>query len=568
MNPAQPADVLIIGAGPVGLTLAMDLVSRGIAVTVLETRRAADAPSVKCNHISARSMEIFRRLGVATALRAAGLPDEYPHDVAYRTSVTGDELTRILIPGRAGRLRGDPGPDTDWPTMEPPHRINQIFLEPILFAHAAAMSGLTIVSRTEAIGFEQTQNGVAVHARDLDSGDSRVFSARYLIGCDGGRSMVRKGIGAKLTGEAVVQRVQSSYIRAPGLLALLKHRPAWATFVLNPRRCGNLYAIDGRQTWLVHNYLLDSEADFESVDRDRSIRDILGVDDGFEYEILSKEDWFGRRLVADYLRDRRVFICGDAAHLWVPYAGYGMNAGIADAANLAWLLAARLQGWGEEAILDAYEAERLPITEQVSHFAMNHAFAMAKTRVAVPANIEEASAEGAALRKAIGQRAYDLNVQQYCCAGLNFGYFYDRSPLIAYDGEPHPEYSMGTFVASTVPGCRAPHFLLSGGASLYDELGDGYTLLRFDPSMNVDALSEAAARRGVPWHVLDIDASARPPAYRCALVLVRPDQHVAWRADTVPEDALGLIDLVRGAGPGTSKYGRMDTDWSSHVSHS
>ncbi|MEL0488907.1 FAD-dependent monooxygenase, partial [Neisseria gonorrhoeae] len=126
-------------------------------------------------------------------------------------------------------------------------------------------------------------------------------------------------------------------------------------------------------------------------------------------------------------RDRHVFIAGDAAHLWVPYAGYGMNAGIADAINLSWLLAARLQGWGEEAMLDAYEAERQPITAQVSQFAMDHAQKMIKARRAVPANIEQAGAEGDALRAEIGQEAYELNVQQFCCAGLNFGYFYSGS---------------------------------------------------------------------------------------------------------------------------------------------
>ena len=215
-----------------------------------------------------------------------------------------------------------------------------------------------------------------------------------MVGCEGGRSPTRKAIGATLVGDAVVQRVQSTYIRAPGLLAAMQARRAWAMFSLNPRRSGNVYAIDGRETWLVHNYLKDDEPDFTSVDRDWSLRTILGVGPDFEYEIISKEDWFGRRLVADRLRSGRVFICGDAAHLWVPYAGYGMNAGIADAANLSWLLAAHLKGWAPEAILNAHEAERLPITEQVSHFAMDHAHKMARQRMAVPANIEEPGPEG------------------------------------------------------------------------------------------------------------------------------------------------------------------------------
>ena len=200
---------------------------------------------------------------------------------------------------------------------------------------------------------------------------------------------------------------------------------------MNPRRCGTVFAIDGKQDWLIQNHLGLDEPEFDSVDRDQSIRQILGVAADFEYEVLSKEDWVGRHLVADRFRNGKVFLAGDAAHLWMPYAGYGMNAGIADAINLSWLLAARLQGWAAEAMLDAYEAERLPFTVQVSQFAMNHAQQMIKMKRAVPANIEEAGPAGDALRAEVGQGAYDLNVQQFCCAGLNFGYFYAGSPIIA-----------------------------------------------------------------------------------------------------------------------------------------
>jgi len=540
--------VLIAGAGPVGLVLAMELAARGIDVTVLEPRRRLEPPNVKCNHVSARSMEILRRLGVAGAVRQAGLPEDYPHDIAYRITATGQELTRIPIPCRRDRYTAATGPDTGWPTAEPPHRINQIYLEPILFLHAEAQARIRILNRTALRDFEQDAQGVRAVAEHVDSGQRLNFDCDYLIGCDGGRSMVRKRIGAQLRGDAVVQRVQSTYIHAPDLLARFQHAPAWATFSLNPRRSGNMYAIDGRERWLIHNYLREDEPDFESVDRDACIRAILGVDAGFRYDIISKEDWYGRRLVAERFRDRRVFLCGDSAHLWVPYAGYGMNAGIADAHNLAWLLAARLQGWGAPGILDAYEAERLPITEQVSHFAMNHAHAMASQRKSVPDGIEQPGPEGDALRAALGRAAYDLNVQQYCCAGLNFGYFYDRSPLVAYDGEPAPGYSMGGFSASTVPGCRTPYFELANGTPLYDALGPGYTLLRFDPAIDATPLLRAAQARGLPLAVLDADRrDPRAAVYRHALLLSRPDQHVAWRGDALPADLHALAARLCGA---------------------
>ena len=548
MPEVRPCDtsVLVVGAGPVGITLALDLASRGIDVTVAEIRHRGEPPSPKCNHISARSMEIFRRLGVAKDVRNAGLPPDYPNDVAYRITTTGLELSRIPIPSRQKRYTATGGPDTWWPTAEPPHRANQIFFEPVLIERAYATPKLHMRNRTRVEDVAQDQDGVTATLTDLDTGEAFTLRARYLVGCDGGRSAIRRKIGAAFVGDEVVQRVQSTYVRAPRLLGLLKAPPAWGTFSLNPRRCGNVYAIDGRETWLIHNYVNADDESFDSVDRDWAIRTILGVGPEFDYEVLSKEDWIGRRLVADRLRDRRIFICGDAAHIWVPFAGYGMNAGIADAANLAWMLAAHLQGWAGEAILNAHEAERLPITEQVSRYAMNHAIALAKQRGAVPADIEAAGPKGDAKRAALGRAAYDLNVQQYCCGGLNFGTFYDRSPIIAYDGTPQPAYTMDTFTPSTVPGCRTPHVWLAGGRSLYDAMGDGFALLRLDPAIDVSPLQAAAAARGMLLNVVDLGRAEAGAAYTEALVLSRPDQHVAWRGDVLPDDPVRLIAKVTG----------------------
>jgi hypothetical protein len=315
----------------------------------------------------------------------------------------------------------------------------------------------------------------------------------------------------------------------------------------NPRRCGTLMAIDGKQTWLIHNFLYNDEPDYDTVDRDWAIRQILGVGPEFEYEVISKEDWIGRRLVADRFQNGRVFIAGDAAHLWIPHAGYGMNAGIADAANLSWMLAAVLNGWAAPNILRAYQAERQPITDQVSRLAFNIAKDVSQQRREVSADIEREDEIGEAARAALGREAYDLYVQQQCCGGLNFGYFYADSPIIAYDGAPHPAYSMGSFESSSVPGCRAPHLWLHGQCSLYDACGDGFALLRLDPRARITSIIDAAAQRGVPLKIVEIDERTAQSLYAHKLALLRPDGHVAWRGDSEPADPIALIDLVRGA---------------------
>lgn len=538
--------VTIVGAGPVGMTLALDLAARGIEVTVAECRYAHEAPSVKCNQISARSMEIFRRLGISEKLRNIGLPGDYPNDVVSRITATGEELARVPIPARGERFNGGTGPDTDWPTPEHTHRINQMYFEPVLFAHALGQPRIRMLNRTMIDEVVQDERGVTAFAHNLDTGEKISIVSAYLVGCDGARSMVRKTIGARLDGSPALQRVQSTYIRAPRLRELMPGKPAWLYYSLNPRRCGMMMAIDGREKWLIHNYLYHGEQDFDSVDRDWAIRMILGVGSEFDYEVIGKEDWTSRRLVAEKFRDRRIFICGDAAHLWVPHGGYGMNAGIADAANLSWMIAAVLKRWAKPAILDAYEAERLPVIEQTSQLITEISQKVMMHRREISTEIERDDEVGQTARSRIGKAAYELDVAQQCCGGLNFGYAYDKSPIIAHDGEAPPEYRMFEFTPSTVPGGRAPHLWLDNGRSLYDSLGPDYTLVRADPLEDVSGLVDAATEAGMPLTVLDLDTPEARKAYPEKLVMVRPDQHVAWRGNRVPSTPAALVAQMTG----------------------
>jgi 2-polyprenyl-6-methoxyphenol hydroxylase-like FAD-dependent oxidoreductase len=541
--------VLIVGAGPVGLVAAMDLAWRGIPSVVVEQRYPGEAPPVKCNHVSSRSMEIFRRLGFSERVRDAGLPHDYPNDVVFLNTVTGYELDRIPIPSRnERRLPPSPHfPDSSWPTAEPPHRINQIYLEPILFDEAKKLDLVTINNRTRLTDFAQDGAGVIATVLDLDTGESRAIRARYMIACDGGRSEIRKKLSIALLGTAEIGRYLSTHIRAPALLGMISHRrPGWMNHACNERRTGNAVAIDGGDHWLIHCHLKPTERDFAEVDRDRAIRDVLGVDASFEYEVLSKEDWIARRLVAERLRDGRIFLCGDAAHIWIPVAGYGMNAGIADATNLTFMLAAHLNGWGSADMLDAYELERHPITEQLSRFVGGLGSRLMRERAAYSAVLDDPGPAGDAARAETGAAIVAMNTPQYCCAGLNFAYFYDNSPLIAYDGDAPPPYTLGQYTPSTVPGVRAPHVMLQNGRTLYDALGKDYTLLRFDPSADGGPLMAAAASIGMPLDLLDVDSDEARQLYRQKLLICRSDQHVAWRGDEAPADCGALMEKLAG----------------------
>lgn len=545
MQPKYSTAIAIAGAGPVGMTLAIDAALRGVDVILIEARAAGEPPSAKCNTVAARTMETFRRLGVSEAVRASGLPDDYPTDTIYCTSITGHELTRIRMPARAERSQ--PGfHDSDWPTPEAMVRVSQLYLEPILYERVKSLPNITVLNRTSVDAYDQDAEGVTLHCKG-DDGEEFDIRAQYLAGCDGGRSTIRKAMGVSLVGDAEISRTRSTLLRAPGLKALFgDRRRAWMSWVQNPKRSGTVIAIDGEDVWLVHRGVGAGEA-FEDVPFDESIRDVLGVDESFTWEVLNHEDWIGRRMVAERFRDGRVFIAGDAAHLWVPFAGYGMNAGIADATHLSWLLCAVLNGWADASILDAYQAERQPITEQVSHFAMNKVLenveAMRSGGTIPPALVAHTS-EGESIRQFLGQRLFEINVPQMSPEGLNFGYYYEGSPIIAYDGEAAPTYDMGSFTPSTAPGCRLPHFRLEDGASIYDRLGPDYTLVSF--GADGTALLKAASDAGLPLTLVEA-SRPRDEVFRHQLLLVRFDEHIVWRGDAAPADAAALMSRLQGS---------------------
>lgn len=545
INAVQKTDVLIVGAGPVGLTLAMTLRQRGVDVLLIERRARDEAADARCNTVASRTMEIWRRLGVADKVRAVGMPDNYPGDIVYATKLHGHEIARVPMTSRRTRFVDWAISDGGWPTPEPVHRASQFLFDPVLREHAEHVIGVPMRYETELLSFDQDADGVTAQVGSRDGGESQI-KAKFMVGCDGGRSMVRRELGIDFVGDEELHRNKSRLVRAPWMRDHIKGRPFWSVQCIGPGPNVSMVAINGTDLWLIHVPYVGAEND-DKIDFDARVREALCLKPDQNYEVVKVQDWIARRFVAERFRKDRVFICGDAAHIWVPMAGYGMNCGVADADNLANCLSAYLQGWAGEAILDCHEIERHPVTDQVSRFAMGKSKEFISDVLQNSlSDLDKDGAIGREARRRFGQHLLGTVTSRFACPGLNYGYFYDNSPLIAYDGTPPPAYDLTTYTPSTVPGCRMPHFWRPDGVSLYDLIeNDGYTLVRFDPETPIEKLTEAAAQHQMPLSVLDI-WNPDPFLYGEKLVLVRSDRHVAWRGDQLPDDVADLVDRLRG----------------------
>ncbi|GHF31649.1 2-polyprenyl-6-methoxyphenol hydroxylase-like FAD-dependent oxidoreductase [Amycolatopsis bartoniae] len=525
----DPVDVLVVGAGPAGLTLAIDLAQRGVPCHVVEATEQRGV-NPRCNTTSARSMEIFRRLGVADEIRRSGLPEDYPTSIQYRTTLCGEEIFRIDLPSARDVLAGA-GKET-WPTPEPQHRISQLYLEPILERHASRLPGLTLERGTRLV--ELRQHDDHVEAVVETAGARRTLRCAYVVGCDGAHSTVRRQLGVRYEGVDAIQRFVSTFVRSPELGRLAARDRAW-TYWTYGRRTASLIAIDGESLWLNH-VAFAPEHDTEGEDPEQLLRESVGRP--VEHEVLGVVRWTGRRLVAQRYRAGRVFLAGDAAHIWIPVGGFGMNAGIQDAATLGWMLAAVHHGWAPPELLDAYELERKPVGEQFA----TAVGAQARTSFAdVSSDIHLPGPDGERARAEFAARLAVTEPRRYSPDGFSFGYHYAGSPLVV-GGEDQSEITMGDYQQRAQPGFRLPHTWLDDGRSVLDVLGPGFTLLRTDPGADVTPWTAAAGELGIPLAVADLPARW-PDRYPAALLLVRPDQHVAWLggADARPGELLHTV---------------------------
>ena len=536
--------VLVAGGGPVGITFAMDLARMGVSSIVLE-RRHDMAPNPRCNTTNARSMELLRRLGCADAVRSAGLPPDHSTDIVYLTQLNGFELTRFsrstVAEVRAGNQHGVAA---NWPTPEPQHYLSQLYLEPVLRAAAVDKWNVDVRFGWELVSFTQDASAVTTTIRHVESGELQTITSEYLLGADGSNSFVRGEIGARLEGIPRLSDTVSTFVRSKRIKELVADVPAWMFRFMGGTV---MVAIDGDEKFLIHNGLVPGEPiDRETYEPEPAMFQAIG--EPFDYEILGRARWTPRAMVANKFREGRVFLAGDAAHLWIPLGGFGMNAGMVDAISLSWRLAGVLQGWLDDKILDTYETERAPVGSRVATQAAKWGADLRPLQHYTPERLAELNSSEAA-RRELGAQIAEVNISEFESPGFQLGSLYPDSPVICHDDfTPRPIESVVVYQESSWPGVRLPHSWHADGASLFDQLGTGFTLLRMGPNPPAgSALVAAAAERRVPFTVVDVpEAEAKYEGFE--LLLVRPDQHVVWRSHTDPpvEVAAEVLNRVTG----------------------
>ena len=547
--PEAEIPVVIVGGGPVGMMLAIDLARRGVRSALVNAEEATRR-FPKGNTHNSRTMEHYRRLGLSEAIRAVGLPPDHATDVGYFTRLNGYELARLPMPSSREKLEAVRHSDTLDQVPEPIHRANQMYVEAILGAHVRTLTQVDLRFGWRCT--EVTEEAEHVEARiEHANGRSELLRCRYLAGCDGGRSLVRRSLGIRFGGEVGLDQqffggtMISTHLRIPQLQARLAVEPCWQYWTVNPGVRIVLYPLDGADEFLIHTKPAAGETGLDDEAIARLLRENVGAD--LELEILGHGTWTaGQALVADGFGSGRVLICGDSAHLFTPTGGFGMNTGIDDAANLAWKLAAAVGGWGGPRLPASYEGERRPVA--IRNTSAAHRFSRNVGEVPMSPAIEEDSPEGEAARRRAGEFLSTFT-EEFGSIGIQLGARYDGSPLIVADGSSPPPDDPFVYTPSASPGGRAPHFWMPDGSSLFDYLGRGFTLLCFGaPGDRAQRLGAAAARRGIPLELLEADGSeGRREFYERDHTLIRPDQHVAWRGDAVPDDADELLDRVTGS---------------------
>lgn len=524
--------VLVAGGGPSGLAAALELGRRGVEVLVVEPRTVLDPLRPRAKTTSVRTMEHLRRWGLADRLRAAApLPVSHAQDVVFCTGLFGHEITRFpeafglwTQPRQIAAEAGQQAPQPD--------------VEVLLRAAAAELASVTVLVGSRVTAVTDGPDEVRATIEGPDGATTDVV-AEYLLGCDGSGGISRRAIGARYEGSSGALPNLSVTFRSRAL----EERPLCALgvhyWVIGTERGGLMGRLDLDGTWWAIVQGIDAVA--EDADPVALVRAMVG--DDIDVEVLATDPWQARMLLVDRYRGERVFLVGDAAHLNPPWGGHGFNTCIGDAVNVGWKLAAVLRGWAPAGLLDSYEPERRPVARRTIEAAGGQEAFLA------PAfsgrDVDDDGPTGWELRAALAE-ALQVKDPEFHSLGLVLGYDYPDSPVVVPDGRPVPEPTLATFTPSGHPGARLPHAWLADGDSLFDRLGPELSLLRLDAAADPAPLATEARRRGIPLTVVDLtDVPGLRELLGEDLVLVRPDQHVAWRGPAVADPA-ALFDRVLG----------------------
>ena len=569
MANAVETDVLIAGGGPFGLMLANELGRRDIQCLLVDPK-ASTAFNPQANATQARTMEHFRRLGFAQEIRAQGLPPHHPTDITYLTRFSGIELARLRLPTAAAAPQAIKAMSGSWSAAELPHRVSQKFVEVTLRQHAEKWLsndiryGWKLESfKDESLSSNNTGSVAASHPiqariQQVNSAepDSLDVRAKYFIGADGARSFVRHELGIAWGGATGFKRnfmggkMLAVYLKAPHFYEQNPNDRAWMYVIVNPELRAFIMSVDGVSEFAFHVQMADDAATEALTAEDAKRLFALAYGQAMDIEILSMATWLaGHALVAESFQKGRVFLGGDAVHLFTPTGGLGYNTAVEDAVNLGWKLSAVLKGQAQTTLLDSYEIERKPLAIRNTGYAKQ--FADSIGLFDADKALEDISPAGEQARSIASDYLNGHARREFNIPGVTFGGRYIHSPLIVEDGTQAPADAANTYIPSACPGGRPPHAWLPDGSSLFDHFNFEWTLLVLGEDkgpLAQDALkfSEAALQCHLDFKVLRFDSQELLDLYEANLVLIRPDQIVAWRG-TNAHQAMQVLKQASGA---------------------
>ena len=552
MTDTLKVDVLIAGGGPCGLMLANELGRRDIRCLLVDAKPGT-AFNPQANATQARTMEHFRRLGFAHEIRSMGLPPDHPTDIAYLTRFAGAELARLRLPTAAAAPQAIKAMSGSWSAAELPHRVSQKYVEVCLHRHAQQQASVEMRYGWRLQQFTDTGDGIAATVQSVNGDESLNVNAAYLVGADGARSFVRHQLGIAWGGATGFKRkfmggkMLAVYLKAPDFYARNPNDRAWMYVVVNPELRAFIMSVDGVSEFAFHIQMADDAATEALTEADARRLFAQAFGQPIAIDILSMATWMaGHALVAESFRQGRVFLGGDAAHLFTPTGGLGYNTAVEDAVNLGWKLSSVLKGQAPPALLDSYHLERHPLAVRNTGYARQFADSIGLFDAAP--ELEDNSPQGEAARAVASDYLNGHVRREFNIPGVTFGGRYDGSPIIVGDGTTAPPDAANNYTPCATPGGRPPHAWLPDGRSLFDTFHSEWTLLVLGPrAADTRAFEHAARSLGIDLQVVQQPDSEIAALYEAPLVLIRPDQIIAWRGHDA-QQAQAVLAQVLGHG--------------------